>query len=117
MSRLRLAAVGEDPNLQLIVRGERALPAARRAGRWSRSPATRARCSGLTRRRGEALPVDVVAGGVVFTVDNAGNLLAWDEASGLPLLRRPGQADDGELAVGLSSSGVAIASGMVIGLT
>jgi outer membrane protein assembly factor BamB len=55
-----------------------------------------------------------IAGGVVFTVDNVGNLLAWDEASGLPLLRRPVQADADESAVGVSSSGVAIASGMVI---
>jgi outer membrane protein assembly factor BamB len=55
-----------------------------------------------------------VAGGVVFTVDNAGNLLAWDEASGVPLLRRPLQADADEPAVGASSSGVAIASGMVV---
>jgi outer membrane protein assembly factor BamB len=55
-----------------------------------------------------------VAGGVAFTVDNAGNLLAWDEASGVPLLRRPLQADSDEVAVGVSSSGVAIASGMVI---
>jgi hypothetical protein len=51
---------------------------------------------------------------VVFTVDNVGNLLAWDEESGLPLLRRPLQADAGDSAVGVSSSGVAIASGMVI---
>jgi outer membrane protein assembly factor BamB len=55
-----------------------------------------------------------IAGGVVFTVDNVGNLLAWDEASGLPLLRRPVQVDAGESALGVSSSGVAIASGMVI---
>ena len=55
-----------------------------------------------------------IAGGVVFTVDNIGNLLAWDEASGVPLLRRPLQADADESAVGLASSGVAIASGMVI---
>ena len=55
-----------------------------------------------------------IAGGVVFTVDNVGNLLAWDETSGAPLLRRPLQADADEPAVGLSSSGVAIASGMVI---
>ncbi|HEU5454657.1 MAG TPA: PQQ-binding-like beta-propeller repeat protein [Nocardioides sp.] len=55
-----------------------------------------------------------IAGGVVFTVDNVGNLLAWNEASGLPLLRRPLQTDAGESAVGVSSSGVAIASGMVI---
>ena len=55
-----------------------------------------------------------IAGGVVFTVDNVGNLLAWDEASGVPLLKRPLQADADEPAAGLSSSGVAIASGMVI---
>jgi outer membrane protein assembly factor BamB len=55
-----------------------------------------------------------IAGGVVFTVDNVGNLLAWDEASGVPLLRRPVQADAAESPVGVSSSGVAIASGMVI---
>jgi outer membrane protein assembly factor BamB len=55
-----------------------------------------------------------IAGGVVFTVDNAGDLLAWDETSGVPLLRRPVQADADEPAVGASSSGVAIASGMVI---
>ena len=55
-----------------------------------------------------------IAGGVVFTVDNVGNLLAWEEGSGVPLLRRPVQADADEPAVGLSSSGVAIASGMVI---
>ena len=55
-----------------------------------------------------------VAGGVVFTVDNLGNLLAWDEATGLPLLKRPVQADTGGTTVGVSSSGIAIASGMVI---
>jgi outer membrane protein assembly factor BamB len=55
-----------------------------------------------------------IAGGVAFTVDNVGNLLAWDEASGVPLLRRPVQVDAAESPVGVSSSGVAIASGMVI---
>ena len=54
------------------------------------------------------------AGGVVFTVDNVGDLLAWDEASGVPLLRRPVQADADEPAAGVSSSGVAIASGKVV---
>jgi outer membrane protein assembly factor BamB len=54
------------------------------------------------------------AGGVAFTVDNLGNLLAWEEASGLPLLRRPVQSDASGTAAGLSSSGIAIASGMVI---
>lgn len=56
-----------------------------------------------------------IAGGVVFTVDNAGQLLAFDEATGLPLLRRPLSADaPGGVAAGLTSAGVAIASGMVI---
>jgi outer membrane protein assembly factor BamB len=56
-----------------------------------------------------------VAGGVVFTVDNQGELLAWDLATGLPLLRHPLAADaapDGN-PVGLSSSGVSIATGVV----
>ena len=54
------------------------------------------------------------AGGAVFTVDNAGFLLAWDAATGAPLLRRPMTADvpDPSAApVALSSSGVAVASG------
>jgi hypothetical protein len=55
---------------------------------------------------------------VAFTVDNAGNLLAFDLATGVPLLRRPIQADadiaGGAVAPGLSSSGVAIANGMVV---
>ena len=56
-----------------------------------------------------------LAGGVAFTVDNAGNLLAYDAATGIPLLRRPMQADAPTgMAPGLTSSGVAIASGMVI---
>ena len=59
-----------------------------------------------------------VAGGVAFTVDNAGNLLAWDSATGVPLLRRPVQGDlppDGvAVAAGLSSSGIAIAHGLVM---
>ncbi|HEX4905201.1 MAG TPA: PQQ-binding-like beta-propeller repeat protein [Acidimicrobiales bacterium] len=56
-----------------------------------------------------------LAGGVAFTVDNLGNLLAFDAATGIPLLRRPLQIDapDG-MAPGLTSSGVAIASGMVL---
>lgn len=55
-----------------------------------------------------------VAGGVVFTVDNLGNLLAWDESTGVPVLKRPVQADTDGTTVGISSSGIAIASGMVI---
>lgn len=54
------------------------------------------------------------AGGVVFTVDNLGNLLAWDESTGLSLLKRPVQADAEGTTAGVSSSGIAIASGMVI---
>lgn len=54
------------------------------------------------------------AGGVVFTVDNGGNLLAWDAQTGLTLLKRPVQADADGPAAGLSSSGIAIASGMVV---
>ncbi len=54
------------------------------------------------------------AGGVVFTVDNLGNLLAWDEATGLPLLKRPVQADAGGTAAAVGSSGIAVASGMVV---
>jgi hypothetical protein len=55
-----------------------------------------------------------VAGGVAFTVDNAGDLLAWDVATGVPLLRRPMAADTDGNPAGLSSSGVAIAGGLVI---
>ncbi|MGZ6764693.1 MAG: outer membrane protein assembly factor BamB family protein [Nocardioidaceae bacterium] len=54
------------------------------------------------------------AGGVVFTVDNLGNLLAWDQKTGVPLLKRPVQTSANGTAAALSSSGVAIASGMVI---
>jgi outer membrane protein assembly factor BamB len=57
-----------------------------------------------------------IAGGVAFTVDNAGNLLGWDVATGAPLVKRLVQADAGAagVAAALSSSGVAIASGLVI---
>jgi outer membrane protein assembly factor BamB len=54
------------------------------------------------------------AGGAVFTLDNAGNLLAFDGATGLPLLRRPMTADvpdPSQAPVALSSSGIAVASG------
>lgn len=56
------------------------------------------------------------AGGAVFTIDNYGNLLAFDSATGLPLLKRPVIADlppGTEPPVALSSSGVAVASGTV----
>ena len=56
------------------------------------------------------------AGGAVFTIDNLGNLLAWDAATGVPLLRRPMTADVPDPSmppVALSSSGVAVASGTV----
>jgi outer membrane protein assembly factor BamB len=54
------------------------------------------------------------AGGVVFTVDNLGNLLAWDQKTGAPLLRRPIQTGANGTAAAVSSSGVAIAAGKVI---
>lgn len=56
------------------------------------------------------------AGGAVFSLDNAGFLLAWDAATGVPLLRRPMAVDvpDPSAApVALSSSGIAVASGTV----
>ena len=55
-----------------------------------------------------------IAGGVAFTVDNQGELLAWDVATGAPLLRHPLLADapDGS-TVALTSSGVSIAGGVV----
>lgn len=56
------------------------------------------------------------AGGAVFTVDNLGNLLAFDAATGAPLLRRNLAADlapGSQPPVALSSSGVAVASGTV----
>lgn len=56
-----------------------------------------------------------IAGGVVFTVDNLGTLVAFDLATGLPLLKRPVLADaPGSVAPGVTSAGIAIASGMVI---
>jgi outer membrane protein assembly factor BamB len=57
-----------------------------------------------------------VAGGAAFTLDNAGNLLAWDAANGTPLLRRPMAADVADPSAppaALSSSGIAVASGTV----
>jgi hypothetical protein len=56
------------------------------------------------------------AGGAVFTIDNYGSLLAFDAATGLPLLHRPIAADlapGTEPPAALSSSGVAVASGTV----
>jgi outer membrane protein assembly factor BamB len=56
-----------------------------------------------------------VAGGVAFTVDNYGTLLAFDAATGVPLLKRPTQVDAGSgTTPALTSAGVAIAGGRVI---
>lgn len=49
------------------------------------------------------------ANGVVYTVDNAGTLAAWDAASGLPLLRHPLSADTHTADVALTSAGITIA--------
>jgi outer membrane protein assembly factor BamB len=49
------------------------------------------------------------ADGVVYTLDSLGCLDAFDASSGAPLLHRPVSGDSGELAAGLTSSGVAIA--------
>ena len=57
------------------------------------------------------------AGGVVFTVDGNGFLDGFDAATGAPLLRHPlaaDLADPSQLPAGVASSGVAIASGLVI---
>jgi outer membrane protein assembly factor BamB len=49
------------------------------------------------------------ADGVVYTLDSLGCLDAFDAGTGVPLLHRPVSADSGQLAAGLTSSGVAIA--------
>jgi polyvinyl alcohol dehydrogenase (cytochrome) len=49
------------------------------------------------------------ADGVVWTVDGASNLDAFDAANGQPLVRRPLSADAGAPVTNLTSSGVAIA--------
>lgn len=49
------------------------------------------------------------ANGVIYTVDTIGNLLAFDSATGLPLLRRPTAVDSGNQTAAISSSGIAIA--------
>jgi outer membrane protein assembly factor BamB len=49
------------------------------------------------------------ADGVAYTLDSLGCLDAFDASTGAPLLRRPVSADSGQLAAGLTSSGVAIA--------
>lgn len=49
------------------------------------------------------------ADGVVWTVDGASNLDAFDAGSGQPLVRRPLSADAGAPVTNLTSSGVAIA--------
>jgi outer membrane protein assembly factor BamB len=56
------------------------------------------------------------AGGAVFTVDTYGTLLAFDSATGLPLLRRPVAADlppGTQPPASVSSSGIAVAAGTV----
>lgn len=53
------------------------------------------------------------AGGVVYTLDGYGFVLAFDSATGLPLLRRHLLTDAGAAGVGLGSSGVAIARNTV----
>jgi outer membrane protein assembly factor BamB len=58
-----------------------------------------------------------LAGGVVFTVDGAGFLDGFDATTGVPLLRRPIAADlpdPTQVPAGISSSGVAVASGLVL---
>ena len=49
------------------------------------------------------------ADGVVYTLDSLGCLDAFDASTGVPLLHRPVSVDSGQLAAGLTSSGVAIA--------
>lgn len=53
------------------------------------------------------------ANGVIYAVDTFGNFLAFDSASGLPLLRRPTAVDAGNQTVAISSSGIAIARNLV----
>lgn len=56
------------------------------------------------------------AGGAVFTIDGYGLLLAFDAATGAPLLKRPVLADlpaGTQPPVAISSSGIAVASGTV----
>lgn len=53
------------------------------------------------------------ANGVVYTVDTAGFLNAFDAETGLPLLKRPISADTGAAATALSASGIAIARNTV----
>jgi outer membrane protein assembly factor BamB len=50
-----------------------------------------------------------VANGVVYTVDGTGGFLAFDAASGEPLLHRSLSVDTGKPAGGLTSNGVSIA--------
>lgn len=49
------------------------------------------------------------ANGVVYTINNLGELIAVDAATGLPVLRRPLMFDTGDYAGDASSQGVAIA--------
>lgn len=54
-----------------------------------------------------------IADGVVYTVDFYGNLRAWNEDNGLPVLVRPMLVDGGLDAMSYGSSGVTIARHMV----
>jgi len=54
------------------------------------------------------------ADGVVYTVDGNGFLDAWSASDGTPLVKEPMSADAGAPVGGLTSSGVAIADGMVV---
>jgi hypothetical protein len=49
------------------------------------------------------------ANGVVYTLDSAGTLGAWDAATGLPVLRRPLSLDTANADVAATSAGITIA--------
>lgn len=50
------------------------------------------------------------ANGVVYTLDNAGTLGAWDAATGIPALRRPLSLDTANADVAATSAGITIAA-------
>ncbi len=45
----------------------------------------------------------------MYTIDNAGNLLGFDEATGAEVLRRPASLDLGSPTVSLDSAGISVA--------
>jgi outer membrane protein assembly factor BamB len=49
------------------------------------------------------------ANGVVYTIDNAGALDAWDASTGRPLLHRPLSVATHDANAGATSAGIAIA--------